>query len=240
MKRAACVVVFDGSIAAVVAAWLEGVCKGVGVGAADVGGGKSGGGAGKPALWIPAGADGLVGRAAERLVETAQLGEIIVGGVAGANGGLAASAMLMAAGADAMVRGSGGAERVIWPVQCAGAFGDEQRVTQQAAATSRALLAARLLSVDAKENGGAGGGILIDTPVLDLTDNELLELAADIDAPVGLARWCVQQAEVGGTVCGVCDGCRRWVPAIRAAGLVAKVAGVQVAKGQMANVQMSK
>jgi hypothetical protein len=53
-----------------------------------------------------------------------------------------------------------------------------------AIAADRALLAARLLSLDAD---GVAGGLVIETPLLELTDAELIDLAGDIDAPIGLA-----------------------------------------------------
>jgi hypothetical protein len=208
MQRAQSVVVYDGTIACVVACWLEGVCR------ASVGGERS-------SLWVAGALDVVSMRAAERLAETAQFAEIIQGQVPVASRGLEASAMLLSAGEATLARRS---ERLVWPIQLGGELYDDVRVSEGVMATDRALLTARLLSVDS-----TGPGLVIETPMLDLTDRQLIELAADIDAPVGLARWCPSQAQSGGRICGTCTGCRRWVPMLQHGGLVGQVAGIDAA-----------
>jgi hypothetical protein len=170
-------VIVDGSVGSVVAAWLEAVCRAPAMGAS--------GASPAVALWVPMdgtsrAAGGFATQMARELAEAAQCGEVIEGSCQAAEHGPAATNLLLAAGAAAMARG---ATRVIWPVQFEGGH-DDARLTAIATAADRALLAARLLSLDAD---GLHGGLVIETPLLELTDAELIDLAGDIDAPIGLA-----------------------------------------------------
>lgn len=143
---------------------------------------------------------------------------MVTGPLQAAATGLAASLMLMAAGDEAVRRGIG---RVVWPVQF-GAMDDARRLAQVGGAFDRSLLAARLLSVDARQ--ASGRGVLIHTPFAELLDNQLLDLAADMDAPVGTAWWCENQTEPQQPPCGKCAACLRWLSAMKHAGIVAPIA----------------
>ncbi len=65
-----------------------------------------------------------------------------------------------------------GCERVIWPVWCAG------EVDGIALALDRARLVSTLASLDARR-----GGVSIETPVLDLLESQLADLAVDVGVP---------------------------------------------------------
>jgi hypothetical protein len=86
-----------------------------------------------------------------------------------------------------------GCERVVWPVWCAG------EVDGIALALDRARLVSTLASLDARR-----GGIAIETPVLDLLESQLAELAIDVGVP-GQAGWIVDENEA------------RWLSLLRAA-----------------------
>ncbi|MBY0309440.1 MAG: 7-cyano-7-deazaguanine synthase, partial [Phycisphaerales bacterium] len=115
-----------------------------------------------------------------------------------------------------------GVGRVVWPVQFE-ALADDRRLARVGVAFDRALLAARLLSVDTRQS--MGQSVVIHTPFAELTDDQLLDLAADMDVPVGLAWWCERQAD-DKPVCGSCGPCRRWSVAMTRAGVVPAVSGL--------------
>lgn len=202
----ACLIIADGSIATLVAVWRESVCRPGG--ATD---------ATKPALWAPAGLPAAAVAANTRFVQLAGLGPTIAGPLAGAVSGLSASLMLMAAGDEAARRGIG---RVVWPVQF-GTTDEAVRLTQVGGAFDRALLAARLLSIDTRQ--ATGQSTLIHTPFAELNDYQLLDLAADMDAPVGTAWWCEAQTNPQQPPCGKCAACLRWLGAMRHAGVVGPI-----------------
>jgi hypothetical protein len=129
--------------------------------------------------------------ACRRAAEACLLGTVVdaaggLGGLGARGGGLAQTELLLAAGAEAISRGL---SRVIWPVQRggpgAGPTGstglDEQVLGLVLGASDRAVAAGRLLSLDAPE-----GGLTIETPLVDLTDVQVADLALDTDLPAGL------------------------------------------------------
>ncbi|HYD00549.1 MAG TPA: 7-cyano-7-deazaguanine synthase [Phycisphaerales bacterium] len=201
-----CLIIADGSIATLLAVWREAVCR------------PSDSENAKPALWAPANLAPQAAAANAQFVKLAGLPSTITGPLPATITGLSASLMLLAAGEDAAKRGIG---RVVWPVQFAAAD-DATRLTQVAGAFDRALLAARLLSIDTRQAGGQS--VLIHTPFAELNDNQLLDLAADMDAPVGSAWWCEKQAEAQQSICGRCDACSRWLAAMRHAGVAGPIA----------------
>ncbi len=189
-------IVTDGGLAGLLACYTEGVCRAGAVVASSHGVGHGVGNdqdsAGKSAVWVvmPKGAtDERPWRVnfAKHGAEVCHLGEITEwggeGAIAGKPAGPAITAMLLAAGAEALKRGL---SRVVWPVQLGGT-GDERdhdaALTAIADATDRASAAARLLSIDGGENG-----LVIQTPYVDFTDTQLADLAADVDLPLN-ACW---------------------------------------------------
>lgn len=216
-SSANCLIIADGTIATLVAVWREAVCRPGGAGADSA--------SAKPALWYPAGLSASAAAANARIAQAAGVTNVLSGPLPAATSGLAASLLLMAAGDEAAKRGIG---RVVWPVQFA-ATDDQSRLAQVGGAFDRALLAARLLSVDTRLSFGQS--VLIHTPFAELSDAQLLDLAADMDAPVGTAWWCESQtsAQQPPSPCGKCASCLRWLGAMKQAGIVAPIAHLPAA-----------
>lgn len=104
---------------------------------------------------------------------------------------------LLDAGREALRRGL---SIVVWPVH----LGVDVDAMERELA--RARLVERLVSLDAP--GGLDGGVVrIETPLLDLADDQIAALAQDLDAPLDTAWWCVKG---GAAPCGRCGSCRRW------------------------------
>lgn len=83
-----------------------------------------------------------------------------------------------------------GLKRVIWPIRAAEPSDDSNEVANLdtiATAIDRALLAARLATLDAQEHGGVE--VIIETPIVDLTNHELSDLAADLNVPINACWW---------------------------------------------------
>lgn len=130
--------------------------------------------------------------------------------------GLQETAMLLSAASEAL---SFGIRRVVWPVQGPLASGNAPDLDRLAEITDRVTTVSELISIDA-----LGGGISIDVPFADLTDEQLVELAIDLDAPLDACWWCLQEPDSAARPCGTCDECARWSRAIKAvdpAGIVA-------------------
>lgn len=101
--------------------------------------------------------------------------------------------MLVAAGHAAVALGCG---EILWPVQPGGATSDGwPDLEGVAGAVDRALLISRLVSLAAGERGLVE--FLIDTPLVDLTDEQVAELAVDLAAPVELCWWWGTQDPAG-------------------------------------------
>ena len=118
--------------------------------------------------------------------------------------GPALTAMLLAAGAEALRLGL---DRVVWSIALGGDGPDdserEEVLNAIADASDRALAAARLLSIDAGDQG-----LIIQTPYVDFGREQLADLAADVDLPLS-ACWL---GRPGG------DERNRWERALRAVG----------------------
>lgn len=97
---------------------------------------------------------------------------------------------------------SRGCARVVWPIRCG------EDLDQGAEAADRALLLARLVAID---TGAGEAPVRLETPLLDLTLDQLLELARELDAPIDASWWCQRD---GSTPCGGCSACTRWRTAI--------------------------
>jgi len=96
-------------------------------------------------------------------------------GVDWGNGG-GANRLLLDAATCAL---SLGCPVVVWPVICRGPSSDELALVETiAAAVNRATLVSRLVSLDASEAGLPE--VRIETPFVDLTDQQLAELACDV------------------------------------------------------------
>lgn len=216
------VVISDGGPAALLTMWSEGVIR-------------PGPGSPSPAglsVWRPASLSPVAWAAVDHAAQLCRFSNVIDGSV-GEDGatpgdglsGPAISRMLLAAAEEAV---RGGVSRIIWPIHLggtggAGSLGD---VDQIAAAFDRALLVSRLAGLDAGPEG-----LTIETPYLDMSDEQIADLIADCDAPVEAAWWCqAAESNPGRKVCGGCVPCRRWAAAFRAAGVavgLGRVGGVE-------------
>ncbi|MFG0307122.1 MAG: hypothetical protein ACF8Q5_13000 [Phycisphaerales bacterium JB040] len=92
--------------------------------------------------------------------------------------------LLMAAYAAARA----GLRRVVWPVQAVDHTG-EIDLDAAGAATDRALLVSRLVTLDLEGRDTPVQEVVIETPLVDLTDEQIAGLALDLAAPVSLCWW---------------------------------------------------
>lgn len=115
---------------------------------------------------------------------------------------LATPTTLLAAVADAIRRR---VTRIIWPITSGGDF------DAMALATEQALMARQLAELE----GHAPP--TIETPLVEVTDRQMIEIAAHLEAPFELAWSCEGDGE---TPCHDCAGCARRRAAFDAAGMV--------------------
>lgn len=82
-------------------------------------------------------------------------------------------------------------DAVVWPVQCVGGASERDEdgldLDWIARCADKAVLASRLVAVDADAHGKPG--IRIDTPYLDVTDHQLADLAAEMELPMRACWW---------------------------------------------------
>jgi hypothetical protein len=107
-----------------------------------------------------------------------------------------------------------GCSRVVWPRQ----VGPDPRPVAHAA--ERAALVGALAQVGCAP--GAPERLVVELPVVDLTDGQLAELAEELGAPMRAFWPCSGGGgggRAGGRPCGRCDGCERWSRAFREAGV---------------------
>ncbi len=209
-----CLIIADGSPPALLSAWLEGACLPTPPGTDPFS--TTG-----PLLWRPAGLSTPAALSVEALAQRCHASAIVDAAVPHAITGLAASAMLMAAGEEALARGI---DRVLWPIQFPGDLTSDARLTLVASALDRAMLAARLLSIDSPSPG-----LLIQTPMVELTDHQLMDLAGDTDAPLGCAAWTLT-ATPNTHDQTAREQIKRWQAAMLAAGIVPAIAGLDAAE----------
>jgi hypothetical protein len=127
------------------------------------------------------------------------------GGAAAQIEGLAQAVLLLRAAAAARRLAC---PRIIWPHQ----------VGPDPEAIGPAVERASLVAALAEIGGGqpAGAELVIDLPLVDLTDAQLADLAEDGGAAMHGFWPC---ASGGDAPCGVCAGCRRWWSAFTEAGV---------------------
>lgn len=97
-----------------------------------------------------------------------------------------------------------GADRLIWPAQINGDFNSCARLTEQT------VLVQHLAKI---EHPFAPA---VETPLLELTDKQLIELGNQLELPWDLAWSCQFQGE---KPCRICPACRRRQAAFDAAGI---------------------
>ena len=100
----------------------------------------------------------------------------------GVASGMHRTRMLLDACAIALERGI---RSVVWGVQIPEDTPD--RLGRIGDAIDRALLAARLATLDAEERGGVEVQIL--TPIVDLADDQIMDLAIDLSVPLDAGWW---------------------------------------------------
>ena len=97
-----------------------------------------------------------------------------------------------------------GASRLVWPARVEARTIEEinEGVEELAAIANRALLVGRLISVDLLDDAAPNceAGLTIETPVCDLCDWQVADLAADLAAPVDLCWWMHGTSEEAGRV----------------------------------------
>lgn len=135
----------------------------------------------------------------------------------GAAAGVRATTLLLCACLEARARGL---TRIVWPVHLGGignggGDGQDRQLEELAAAADRALLVSQLMVVDSAGSHAPGHSPAllprIETPYIDFTDAQLMDLALDMDAPLGSCWWCVNDQE---TPCEQCAQCMRWREAL--------------------------
>ncbi len=97
-----------------------------------------------------------------------------------------------------------GASRLIWPAQANGDFDAAVRITEQ-------TVLAKHLALLEHDNPPS-----IETPLLELSDRQLIDLALQLNLPWELVWSCLAPGE---KPCRVCNGCRRRQEAFGGAGL---------------------
>lgn len=114
--------------------------------------------------------------------------------------------MRAAAAADRL-----GCLKILWPRQVGP---DADRIGE---AVQRANLVADVVQVGV--GGSAAGRLVIDLPLVDLTDERLVDLAEEGGAPMRGFQPCSAGGGTTAQPCEQCSGCRRWRAAFDAAGV---------------------
>jgi len=147
------------------------------------------------------GLNGMIEVHGPKRLDTAGSGDVKT--VSGGDSAVLSDPMrLMIAVRQAMRLGVG---RVIWPIQSDGDFEGPARATEQA------LMIRQLVELE------GGRPPVVDTPLAELTDREMVEIGAQLDVPWELAWTCCRGGDVP---CHECRACRGRRAAFDAAGLV--------------------
>lgn len=114
------------------------------------------------------------------------------------------------------------AAALIWPVQFNGDFGAISRVTEKILLVRHLAQLELAASLPTSGTTTSGPAVpmqelpAIETPLLDLTDRQLIELGAHVDAPWHMAWTCERAASIP---CRICGPCRRRRAAFESAGV---------------------
>lgn len=226
------IIITDGGLPALVAAAIEAERAIAGGGGGVGNGGEVSGGAGSGGVvslmpWpshpmlAPVQAAAVTSLARFFRFDHTETPDLRLGGIEATTGLLETLSLL----AGVEVARAVGCDRLIWPVQF---HADESSLPAHldriAAAVDRALLVSRLGLLDGDDTVEE---ITIETPLVDLTDRQIADLAVDLDAPAYLCWWWRQQGEPEAE--RVASGERRaWLAALGAAGWVQTAPGVTV------------
>lgn len=214
-------IIADGGLSSLLACWTHGVAAFEDAPTIAAAATRPG------AVWMPP--DDLPARArrercTQRQAQMCGFGALHTGAALtvppGASAGMAQTVLLQNA-CDQAARL--GLVRVIWPISRPGM--GEAALDWLADLTDRAMLVGQLASIDLPRvlsetarplaptggsgGGGAGGIVRIETPYADLDDAQIMDLALDMDAPLGVAWWCQEDAPEPQRACGVCQSCLR-------------------------------
>lgn len=99
-----------------------------------------------------------------------------------------------------------GISRVVWPVSAC--VGESYDLDAIAKAHERAIVVSKLVALESAAHGVPS--ITIDTPMLDMTDRQLADLAVDLGVPVELCGWWGESAQSPARA--------RWMQALEAVG----------------------
>jgi len=211
-------VMIDGSVASLVAAWREQALVHQ----------KRSGDVARPVLWLDGPDAALMGPRAEALMAVTGFDVVVAGSAEqwlapeGTAPRTEGTLRLMRACLCASQRGIA---RVVWPVHTTPAEG----VEAAARAFDRALLTEQLLGLDLAPIAAVKGAqqtdspsLHIETPMLEISDEALMDIASELGVPVELAAFC---RESPGPSCGQCPSCRRWKAAGQQVGYAFAIAG---------------
>ncbi len=119
---------------------------------------------------------------------------VVTGAPASSTEALAQSVRLLSAAAAAIRLNC---PRMVWPVQIGS---NSSRICQ---AVQRANLVVALAEIGAQKDS-----LMIDVPLIDLDETQIVDLAVD-QGVLGLAFWPCEKGSQD-MPCGACAGCRRW------------------------------
>lgn len=105
-----------------------------------------------------------------------------------------------------------GCSKLIWPIQIDRALGEREAFDQAAEVCDRALLVSRLVQLDAA--GAEIPEVTITTPMVDLDDEQVAEMAVDLSVAMPTLWWWSSEG-VGERASYERE---RWMAALRAAG----------------------
>lgn len=103
------------------------------------------------------------------------------------------------------------AKRLVWPAQVDADFDAVATLTEQA------MLTQHLAQLDQLSSGAEATMPTIETPLLEMTDQQLVELGGQLKVPWHLAWTCQNREE---KPCRLCHACRRRHQAFEAAGVI--------------------
>ncbi|MEZ6243474.1 MAG: hypothetical protein R3B57_10575 [Phycisphaerales bacterium] len=112
-----------------------------------------------------------------------------------------------------------GARRVLWPVQLPRTGGRDGDLDQMSRAIDRALLVSRLVSIDEADIGVPE--VTIETPFVDLDDDQISDLALDMELPIEACWWSGGYGQAPGSA----RERERWLPLLGGESLATNPSG---------------
>ncbi len=128
------------------------------------------------------------------------------GGVAAAILGLRGEVETMTLVRACYLASARGCRRVIWPIQLRNSGGRDADLDLMTRAMDRAVLVSRLVSIDEADIGVPE--VVIETPFVDLDDEQVADLALDLELPVDACWWSGALGQAAGSA----RERERWAP----------------------------